>query len=281
MNIVITGGGSGIGAAIAQGLDKEHSSIIICGRRLLKLKETAKVSKQIKYFKCDVSSENEVLLFRDFVEANFTHLDVIINCAGFQGAIGRFYKTDSALWKKTFEVNTFGIYLITKHFLPLLLKSKKKKIINFSGGGAFNTFPNYSAYAVSKAAVVRFSENIAAELTDLGVQVNCIAPGFVATEIHDATLAEGEEFAGENYNFTVNKLKKGSVPIEVVVNCVKFLISNKSNRLSGKTISASFDKWDTEEFENSIGIINDSELFTMRRLNLVNLNENDPLREII
>jgi len=281
MNIILTGGGSGIGAAIAQELDKENYSVIICGRRDLKLKRVAEKSNQIRYHACDVSIEKEVLLFKDFVKAEFSHIDIIINCAGGQGAIGRFDKTDSALWKKTFEINTFGTYLITKHFLPFLLKSKVKKIINFSGGGAFNSFPNYSAYAVSKAAVVRFSENISDELADFGVQVNCIAPGFVATEIHAATLSASKELAGDNYEFTKDKLKEGSIPIELVVNCIKFLISDKSNGLTGKTISASFDKWESEEFQNSIELINNSDLYTLRRINLVNLEHNHQLRKTL
>ncbi|HEY9247198.1 MAG TPA: SDR family oxidoreductase, partial [Candidatus Methanoperedens sp.] len=181
--------------------------------------------------------------------------------------------------KKTFEINTFGVYLVTMHFLDLLLRSDVKKIINFSGGGAFNAFPNYSAYAVSKAAVVRFSENIAVELADMGVKVNCIAPGFVATDIHEATLKAGEKTAGEQFKKTKAQLKEGSVPVEVVVNCVKFLISSESDGLTGKTISASFDKWGTDVFKDSIDQIAHSELYTMRRINLVNLDENDELRK--
>ena len=279
-NVLISGGGSGIGAAIAKELVNEKHSVIICGRRVSKLKEVAGISNRVRYHKCDVSSEKEVLTFRDFVKREFEHIDVIINCAAGQGAIGRFDKTDSNLWKKTFEINTFGTYLITKHFLDLLFKSTVKKIINFSGGGAFNSFPNYSAYAVSKAAVVRFTETIAEELADESVQVNCVAPGFVVTEIHDATLSTGKELAGDHYEFTKAKIKAGSVPIELVVNCVKFLISDKSNGLTGKTISASFDKWGSEEFQNSIELINNSDLYTMRRINLVNLEHDHQLRKI-
>ena len=282
LKILITGGGSGIGAAVAQELDNENHSVIICGRRELKLRGVAEKSRNIQYYNCDVSIEKEVLNLRDYVKAKFSHVDVIINCAGGQGAIGRFDKTDSALWEKTFKINTYGTYLITKHFLSLILKSKVKKIINFSGGGAFNSFPNYSAYAVSKAAVVRFSETIADELADKGIKVNCVAPGFVDTEIHNSTMEVGEKIAGkEHYKLTVKKLKEGSIPIEVVINCVKFLISSAANGITGKTISASFDKWSSEEFQNSIKLINNSDLYTMRRINLVNLEHNCQLRKIL
>lgn len=279
LNILITGGGSGIGAAITKELSKENNKIIICGRRENKLKEIASNNKNIYFKKCDVSDEKSVLELLDFVKNRFNYLDVIINCAGIFGAINRFDKTDSLLWKKTFEINAFGTYLICKHFLNLLIKSDTKKIINFSGGGAFSPFPNYSAYAVSKASVVRFSENLACELKNLGVQINCIAPGFIATELHKESLNAGEKAAGEQYDMTVKKLKNGSVPIETPVNCVKFLLSNKSNGLTGKTISATFDKWNSNNFQKSINKINESDLYTLRRINLINLEDTDELKK--
>jgi len=280
-NIVITGGGSGIGAALAEKLGEQGHSVIICGRRKKKLQDVVGAKANISMFQCDVSSEKEVRALSRFIKKRHKYIDVLINNAGLFGAIGRFDRTNSSSWKKTFDINTFGTYLVSKHLLPLLLKSSVKKIINFSGGGAFNSFPNYSAYAVSKAAVVRLSETIAEELVDEGVQVNCIAPGFVATEIHDATLNESKEVAGDHYDLTREKLEKGSVPLEVVVNCVKFLISDKADELTGKTISASFDKWGSDQFQNSIDLINNSDLYTMRRINLVNLDLKNPLRKTL
>lgn len=278
LKILITGGGSGIGAALGKALSAEGHDVMICGRRVEKLREVSNANRNIRYAICDVSKEQDVVTLANFVKDRFGCIDVIINCAGGFGAIGRFDKTDSNLWRKTFEVNLFGVYLVTKHLLDLLLHSKVKKIINFSGGGAFGVFPNYSAYAASKAALVRFSENMAVELAGLGVRVNCIAPGFAATEIHDATLSVGEDVAGDQYSFTVAKLREGAVPMEVIVGCVKFLISPESDGLTGKTISASFDKWNSEVFRKSIRQIADSDLYTLRRVNLVNLDEKDELR---
>lgn len=183
LKILITGGGSGIGAALAKSLSEDGNTIIICGRRVGKLTEVSKTNNNIFHFPCNVSNEKDVIDFSRIVKEKFEYIDVLINCAGLFGAIGRFDKTDSYMWKKTFEINTFGVYLMVKHFLHLLLKSNVKKIINFAGGGAFGTFPNYSAYATSKAAVVRLTENMAVELADLGVQINCIAPGFINTVI--------------------------------------------------------------------------------------------------
>jgi NAD(P)-dependent dehydrogenase (short-subunit alcohol dehydrogenase family) len=277
LNILITGAGTGIGAELAKNLSIDGHKIIICGRRISRLREVAKSSKNIKYYICDISNENQVKKFNDLLKRELDHLDVIINNAGIFGAIGRIDRTDSKLWKKAFEINTFGTYLITKYFLGLLLKSEAKKIINFAGGGAFNAFPNYSAYAVSKAAVVRLSENAAFELKELGVKVNCIAPGFVATDLHEATLKAGES-AGDQFRLTKEKLVKGATPVDIPVGCVKFLISEESGGLTGKTISANFDKWGNDVFKESINEITESELYTMRRINIVNLDGNAALK---
>ena len=278
--IVISGGGSGIGAALAEALSSDGHLIIICGRRKEKLQDVAEKYGNVKAFACDVSKEKEVIALRNFVTQQMNNVDVLINAAGLFGAIGRFDKTDSWLWKQTLDINLFGTYLMSKYFLPLILNSERKRIINFSGGGAFGTFPNYSAYAVSKAAVVRMTENFANELEGTGVHVNCVAPGFVATEIHNATLIAGESLSGtDHYQLTQKKLKDGAVPMETPVNCVNFLISHDSDGLTGKTISASFDKWSTEAFKKAIPEISKSSLYTMRRMDLTNLQLKDPLRE--
>jgi len=144
--------------------------------------------------------------------------------------------------------------------------------VNVSGGGAFAPFPNYSAYAVSKAAVVRLTETLAVELAPQGIAVNAIAPGFVATEIHDATLREGVERAGqEHFEQTQRLLRQGAVPIERVVACLQFLLSDRAEGLTGKTISASFDPWGTPTFTAWIPQMNQSELYTLRRINLGHL----------
>ncbi len=277
MNVVVTGGGSGIGAAVAENLAADGHRILVCGRTEGKLREVA--SKGMLWCVCDVADEKQVKGFAEYAGKELGHVDVLINAAGVQGEIGRFDETDSEKWLNTFKTNMFGVYLMAKHMLPLILKSETRRIINFSGGGAFNAFPNYSAYAVSKAGVIRFTENIAEELRELGVAVNCVAPGFVATGIHGETLEAGERAGRDYLEFTKQKLKEGSVPMKVPVACVRFLIHD-SGGLTGKTLSAGFDPWDKKEFKDFIDGLNESDLYTMRRINLVNLDLRDRLRKL-
>ena len=277
-HIVITGASSGIGAELAQALAAEGHALYLCARRAEALNEITRNNTLAFGFACDVSCEEQVKEFVSQIQTKTPHVDALINCAGGFGAIGIVPETDSREWLRTIEVNLYGTYLMTKHIVPLMVSERHPRIINFSGGGAFSPFPNYSAYAVSKAAVVRLTENLALELGPLGITVNAVAPGFVVTQIHQATLRVGREKAGdEHFEHTLQKLSEGAVPIEVPVACVCFLLSEQARGLTGKTISASFDPWASPVFQEQIPDLNQSELYTMRRINLVNLSEG-PLR---
>lgn len=278
MHIVLTGGGSGIGAAIAQTLADEGHQLAITGRRGEKLQQVANSYPNIWCHPCDVADEHQVRAFTALVGQRWETADALINCAAIIGPIGKTTELEVADLLKVLDINVCGALRMIKYTLPLLLKAQSPRIINFAGGGAFGSFPNYTAYAASKAAIIRVTENLAIELADYGVRVNAVAPGFIATEIHDATLKAGPEKAGrEYYERTLNLVRQESVPIEAPVACVRFLLSERSGSLTGKTLSASFDPWNTDTFLERIPAINESDLYTQRRINLVNLPEN-PLK---
>jgi NAD(P)-dependent dehydrogenase (short-subunit alcohol dehydrogenase family) len=183
-------------------------------------------------------------------------------------------QTESREWLRTIETNLFGAYLMVKHVGPLMEGPPRPRIINFAGGGAFSPFEHYSAYAVSKTALVRLTEILAIELASRDIAVNAVAPGFVATEIHEATLREGPARAGQAFfERTVHMLRHGAVPMEVPIACVKFLLSDQAAPLTGKTISASFDPWGAAAFVELIPRLNASDVYTLRRINPVNVPE--------
>jgi NAD(P)-dependent dehydrogenase (short-subunit alcohol dehydrogenase family) len=273
MNVVITGASSGIGAAVVAALADDGARIVACARRARELQAVAKRSPGVVTTVCDVGDEASVGKLRDVAAEHFDHVDVLINCAGRAGAIGRFEETDSHDWFDTLRTNVFGTYCVTKLLLPLIRRSSGRKIINFAGGGAFGTVERFSAYGSSKAAVVRLSETMAAELAGEGITVNCIAPGFVDTAFHDTTREAGVERAGAMYERTRTMTDRTSVPIDVPVACVRFLVSPAANGLTGKTISANFDRWRDPRFSALIPAINASDVFTQRRINVVNLED--------
>jgi len=272
--IVLTGASSGIGAALTRELAADGHRLYVCARRKQRLAEVTKESQIAQYQIVDVANEAEVVAFAEFVRAEAHHVDALICCAGAYGPIGPFHQLNSDAWLQTLQANLFGTFLVAKHFVPLMAGRSGARIVTFSGGGAFNPLPRFSAYAASKAAIVRLSETMAEELKPLGIAVNGVAPGFVKTEIHDATLAAGPEASGEAfYAMTQAKLEEGAVPIEVPVACVRYLLSEAANGLTGKTLSATFDPWASSAFRQHMGDIVASDLYTLRRINLVNLDD--------
>ncbi|MBV9325870.1 MAG: SDR family oxidoreductase [Chloroflexi bacterium] len=271
-HIILTGATSGIGAALAEALAADGHTVYVCARRADALERIASSSPSILAHVCDVSEEEQVEAFVGWVGERTNHVDALINCAGSFGAIGPFEVTDSAEWLNTLRVNLYGTYLVTKHALALLGRSMDARVVNFSGGGAFGAFPNYSAYACSKAGIVRLTECLAAELAPRGVAVNAVAPGFLATPAHDSTLRAGPALAGAlHYRRTLEILEESGAEMDNVLDCVRFLLSYEARGLSGKTISANFDPWRTTAFRQRIVDASRSDLWTMRRLNIVNL----------
>jgi NAD(P)-dependent dehydrogenase (short-subunit alcohol dehydrogenase family) len=277
--VVIAGASSGIGAALTKDLSAAGYQVLVCSRSLDRLQVVFADVPNVQYAVCDVSSVPAVVDFVEFVRQRTERVDVLINCAGGFGAIGSIDQIDADEWMGTVTNNLFGSFLTIKYFLPLLTNSPTPRIVNLSGGGAFSPFPNFSAYACAKAALVRLTETLAIELAPRGIAINALAPGFIATKTHETIIASGPERAGQVQFYRTARLLEqvdedaGAARMETVRRCVRALLSPAYRGLTGKTISANFDPWDSEAFRTHIGDITRSELYTMRRTNLVNLPE--------
>lgn len=277
--ILIAGASAGIGAALVRALAADGHDVFACARRGASLRTVTENDAIARSRVCDVGDEEQVRALYGWASGLTPALDGLIVAAGAFGAIGAFEQTDSAAWWGTLRDNVFGLYALAKHGLPLLERGSRPRIITFSGGGAFGTFPRYSAYATSKAAVVRLTECLAEELRPRGIAVNAVAPGMVVTEIHKATLEAGPARAGaEHFERTRTALSQGSVPMEVPVDCVRFLLSPQADGLTGKTIAANFDPWHRAAFRDHLHEIVASDVYTMRRINPAHLPAG-PLKE--
>jgi NAD(P)-dependent dehydrogenase (short-subunit alcohol dehydrogenase family) len=278
--ILVAGASAGIGAALVRALAADGHQVYACARRLDRLRAVTDDDRLAKSTRCDVGEEADVRALVAWLRAHTETLDAAIQCAGAFGPIGPFESNDSAAWLAALRANVFGTYLLAKHALPLLERGRRPRILTFSGGGAFGTFPNYSAYATSKAAVVRLTECLADELSARGIAVNAVAPGMVATEIHEATLKAGAERAGDAHFERTRAVLEGGggVPMTVPIDCVRFLLSEAADGLTGKTIAANFDPWREERFRAHLKDISASDVYTMRRINPAQLGEH-PLKE--
>ena len=185
--------------------------------------------------------------------------------AGVVGPIGPIGEYAPAEFRRTIEVNLLGTLLAIHHCMPAL-RSSRGSIVTFGGGGAATALPRYDAYASSKAAVVRLSENLAGDLRELGIRINCVAPGFVATGMHQSTLMAGPRAAGEEYyGRTRGELKSGGVPASEAADLVCSLLGLEEDvPFSGKLISARWDPWRDPDFWARLA--NEQDLATLRRI---------------
>jgi NAD(P)-dependent dehydrogenase (short-subunit alcohol dehydrogenase family) len=139
------------------------------------------------------------------------------------------------------------------------------KIVQLSGGGATKPMPRTSAYAASKAAVVRFAETLAEEVRDFGISVNAIAPGAMNTRMLDEMLAAGPERIGQvAYAAAIKQKEKGGdSPLQAAA-CALFLAATASDGISGKLISAVWDNW--RDFPAHKDALARSDVYTLRRI---------------
>ncbi len=267
---LIVGAGRGIGEAIAVRFAAERAHLILAARTTRELETVAKriraAGGTALVVATDVTAAEQVTnLVQKSVET-FGHVDILVNAAGIYGPIGRAWEVDAQEWVNTFSVNLFSVFLLCQRVVPHMIRAGRGKIINFSGGGATSPLCRFSAYGVSKAAVVRFTETLAEELKEFNVQVNAIAPGAVDTKLQDSVLAAGEK-AGDLLQ-RISRLREtgeGGTPREVPAELSVFLASDDSRNLTGRLISAPNDKWESWT-EQRLAEIMAKPWFTLRRL---------------
>jgi NAD(P)-dependent dehydrogenase (short-subunit alcohol dehydrogenase family) len=269
-NIVITGGSQGIGFAVAKKCLAEGAQVVIAARNqayLLRSVAELKGSSDaaIRSYSLDVGDLDKVKAFATWCMNEVGDVSGLVNCAGVYGPIGRTTAVDLKEFRDAININLMGAVYMCSLFAPILKSISRKKIVNYSGGGAASPFPNYSAYATSKIALVRYTENIALELAGENIDINCIAPGFVITRLHQQTLAAGSEAAGASfYEGTKKQMESGGVPPEKAANLTAFLLSDESDGITGKFISAPWDPWDSSEFQSRLR--SDKDFCTIRRI---------------
>ncbi len=193
-------------------------------------------------------------------------IDVLVNCAGVYGPIGALSDNDMDDWEHALRVNLMGTVYTCRAVIPGMVERGHGSIINLSGGGATMPLPNFSLYAVSKAAVARLTDTLAAELAGTGVSVNAIAPGAIDTKLQDDVLAAGRR-AGALFDRmrTMRETGQGATQPEVPARLALFLASDASVGLTGKLISAPHDPWESWDTAR-IEAINRSPWYTIRRL---------------
>lgn len=275
---IITGGSGGIGKTIAEFFIREGARVIILSRDrkgiAAVIKEIAEVAggkavaKNIEGAACDVADYEAVVRVVRSIAKKHHRIDVLVNCAGIQAPIGPFADDRMEDWEHNVAVNLFGTVHMCKAVLPAMMKrrggSHGGTIINFAGGGATSSRPNFTPYAVAKTGIVKFTEILADELKPYHIRVNAISPGGVNTGMLAEVLAVGARAGKQEIAVSKQRLKDGGVSPEIPAALAVFLASRDSAGLTGRLISAPWDKWSTWR-KKDIQRIMQTDKLTLRR----------------
>jgi len=241
------------------------ASVTVCARTVADVTRVleSRQGKSIDGIAADVSRPDDVRALFSHATERFGKVDGVIHAAAVIGPIGRVGDVEADAWWNCVRVDLFGTFLIVAEACRLM-EGRGGRIVLFSGGGATTPFPRYSAYASSKVAVARLVESVALEYAGSGIEINAVAPGFVATRMHDATLAAGSS-AGDDYlDRTRVELAGGGVSPEVGARCACFLASRAASSITGKIIAAPWDDW--EHLPQRLPLIVGTDIFTLRRI---------------
>jgi 3-oxoacyl-[acyl-carrier protein] reductase len=189
--------------------------------------------------RADISAEADVKHLAYVIEKRYGRLDVLLLNAGVYGPKGAIEDVDWGAWTQALSINLLGTVLCCRTFLPLLRRSERGKILLVSGGGATKPLPFLSAYAASKAAVVRFGETLAEELRESRIDVNSIAPGALNTRLLEEVLSAGPERVGQTfYEASLRQKESGGTPLDRGAGLCAYLAGSASDGITGKLISA-------------------------------------------
>jgi NAD(P)-dependent dehydrogenase (short-subunit alcohol dehydrogenase family) len=268
--VVVTGGSMGIGYACAEAIVAAGGQVLIAARGEAALAEAAERlsatgrADAVAARQCDVSDAAAVDALFDEAVARFGRVDGVVHAAAVLGPIGSVTDVAPEEWLDALRTDLFGAFLVVRAAAARMKQGGGGRIVLLSGGGATSAFPNYSAYACSKAGVVRLAETAAQELAPWNIGVNALAPGFVATRMHEATLAAGERAGRAYLERTRQELAGGGVPPELAADAAIFLLSDASAGITGRLYAAAWDNLD--EWARRREEIAASEFFTLRRV---------------
>jgi len=218
---LITGGGRGIGKAIAVAYAREGAKLALCARSASELDQTVSEIRELKTdaegWVCDVSVEDAVKEFIANVKNKFGRIDILVNNAGVMTRPTPMTECEVKKWDYTIAVNLRGPFLVTQTVLPIMMKQKGGSIINVSSSIGRGAYANFIAYATSKWGLEGFTQTLAVEARSNNIRVNSVEPGYVATKL-------------TGYH--------GSKP-ESVTDVFVYLASDESKSVTGKMLSSS------------------------------------------
>ncbi len=241
--ILITGGATGIGYAMAESFLHAGNRVVICGRRLKKLKEAQKKFPDLNIVKCDIGSQKDRKALFEFIKSKFSQLNVVVNNAGIQRDVD-LTKGDKELiaGESEIRINLEATVFVTGLFIPLLMKKANSYIFNISSGLGFVPIATMPLYCATKAALHSYSLSLRHQLAKTGIKVIEIIPPMVDTELNQ----EGRK----NRDISAMSIKPG----EFVSGILKGIENDEPE--IGYGFTAGMNRASREELDRRFGIMN-------------------------
>ncbi|MFL2889461.1 MAG: 3-oxoacyl-ACP reductase FabG [Pelagibacteraceae bacterium] len=228
--ILITGATGGIGKSLINKFNESGSLILATGTNLEKLEKIKQINKtNIKTLPFKLDDHSNIETFIENCNSELDGIDVLINNAGIT-LDNISLRLNEENWKKVIDINLTSTFLMCKFAIKKMLKNKKGKIVNITSIVGHTGNPGQANYAASKAGIIGFSKSLALEYAKKKININCVSPGFIKTEMTD-------KISEDHKKMLISKIPSGELGNgEDVSNCVAFLASDLSDYITGETI---------------------------------------------
>ena len=227
--VIITGATGGIGNSLVEKFNNFGSKIVATGTNEEKLNSLKKIYPNIIVEKFKLNEHDKIENFIEIINEKLGGLDILINNAGIT-LDNLSIRLNEENWKKVLDINLTSSFLMCKYAIKKMLKKKYGKIINITSIVGHTGNLGQANYAASKAGIVAFSKSLALEYAKKNININCVSPGFIKTDMTDKI---NEEFRKN----LINKIPAGELGTgEDVSNCVAFLASDFAKYINGETI---------------------------------------------
>lgn len=241
---VITGGGTGIGAAIATTLADQGFSVTLIGRRLEPLQQlAASLGNNVQAVACDVTDIDATAAAFSTACASFGVVDILVNNAG-AAPTSPFHRLGADDWRKVMAVNLDGVFNCTRQVIDAMLERRSGRIINIASTAAQRGYAYVSAYTAAKHGVLGLTRALALETANKGITVNAICPGYTDTDIIRNSVKMIVEKTGRSEEDALKEFTKTNpqgrlIQPQEVADAVAWLCSDNSHSITGQAISIS------------------------------------------
>jgi len=267
-HVIVIGASRGLGEAVARDLAERGWRVTLSARSTSRLQDIADELSadglQVQACPVDVRYADSVHDFFNRSCTKFWQPLGLVHAAARCGPFGSVLSVHEDDWVDTIETNLNGTFYVLREAGRQMREQGKGRIVVLSGGGATAPLPTLSAYAASKAAVVRLVETFALEMEDSGIRVNALAPGILLTQMLDEVLAAGPEVVERNrYDRMLAAKESGEDSSLVAVEAIRFLLTCDIEGMTGRLIAAKWDSW--QDWITNPTPLSDRDAFTLRR----------------